>query len=110
MWRQAGIERDAPGLEDALERLEKWEGYLARLGPFTRDGVEVVNMVQVAQLIALSALFRRESRGAHYRSDYPAPDPAWQAHSQVSWREGGLQLGTSPVASPAAVDDGLESA
>ncbi|MBC8329299.1 MAG: L-aspartate oxidase [Planctomycetes bacterium] len=102
MWRQAGIERDAAGLADALERLERWEDYLARLGPFTRAGVEVVNMVQVAQLIALSALFREESRGAHFRSDHPAAVEAWQLHSRVRWREGGLELGTSPVASPAA--------
>ncbi len=107
MWRQAGIERDRQGLEDALSRLERWEAYLADLGPFTRQGVEVVNMVQVAHLIALSAAYRTESRGAHFRSDFPAPDGAWQCHSRVRWQEGGLCLGTAPVASPSAVQDGL---
>lgn len=102
MWRQAGIERDAAGLRDALERIERWEGYLARLGPFRREGVEVVNMVQVAHLIALCALFREESRGAHFRTDFPATDPSWCVHTRVRWSEKGLELGTAPVASAAA--------
>lgn len=81
MWRQVGIERDAAGLEDARQRLDAWAGYLARLGPFTPEGVEVMNMVQVAQGITRCALFREESRGAHFRSDFPTTREAWQVHS-----------------------------
>lgn len=102
MWRQAGIERDGKGLDDALERLVKWEGYLADLGPFTRKGVEVVNMVQVAQLVASSAAYRTESRGAHFRTDHPAAAPDWQVHTRARWEAAaGLRLSTVPVASPA---------
>ena len=81
MWRQVGIERDAVGLEDARQRLDAWAGYLARLGPFTPEGVEVMNMVHVAQGITRCALFREESRGAHFRSDFPTTREEWQMHS-----------------------------
>ena len=45
-----------------------------RLGPVA---CEARNMIDAARLIARAALVRTESRGAHFRSDYPAPDPAW---------------------------------
>ena len=101
MWRQVGIERDAANLEDALPRLETWEGYLARLGPFTGQGVELVNMVQLARVTSLAALFRSESRGAHFRTDCPQPREEWQVRSCVSVGEGGLYLRTAPVSASA---------
>ncbi len=84
-WRRAGIERSAEGLEAGLEDL-------ARFSPVfdephsrnSREGFEADNMYQVISLIARCALARRESRGCHYRSDYPAKDPAFQKHSRVS--------------------------
>ena len=39
---------------------------------------EARNLLGVARLLAAAALERRESRGGHYRSDYPVPSPAWQ--------------------------------
>jgi succinate dehydrogenase/fumarate reductase flavoprotein subunit len=39
--------------------------------------------------VGCAALFRRESRGAHYRTDFEGPDPAWAAHT-VLWRDGNL--------------------
>jgi len=83
MWRQVGIERDAAGLFDARERLDAWAGYLARLGPFTPEGVEVMNMVHVAQAITACASFREESRGAHFRSDFPKTREPWQVHTRL---------------------------
>lgn len=100
MWRQVGIERDRDSLEDALRRLEAWEGYLARLGGFTREGVAVVNMVQVARLVAYCALFRRESRGTHFRTDYPEPRPEWRVFTSAQAGEGGLSLRTLPAPVP----------
>ena len=99
MWRQVGIERDAEGLADAVERLDAWAGYLASLGPFTPEGVEVVDMVQVAQVLARSAWFRTESRGAHFRRDFPEPDPAWRAHTRVLPGEDGIDFEAEPVTS-----------
>jgi L-aspartate oxidase len=97
MWRQVGIERDAAGLADAIERLDAWEGYLARLGPFTPAGIEVADMVQVAQAIARSALFREESRGAQFRTDFPAADPAWRAHTLLVPDAAGVHLERRPL-------------
>jgi L-aspartate oxidase len=102
MWRQVGIERDATGLADAVERLDAWEGYLARLGPFTTEGIEIVNMVQVAQTIARCARFREESRGAHFRTDHPAAAATWRAHTRVRPSAGGLRLERRPVLDAAA--------
>ncbi len=103
MWRQVGVERDAEGLEDASQRLDAWAGYLARLGPFTPEGVEVVNMVQVAQAITLGAIFRKESRGAHCRRDYPDTLPTWQVHTclHADANQLILQVENIPGASPA---------
>ncbi|TAH34881.1 MAG: L-aspartate oxidase [Planctomycetota bacterium] len=97
MWRQVGIERTAAGLSDALERIGQWDSYLARLGPFTPDGVEAVNMVQVAYLVARAALFREESRGTHFRTDYPHSDEAWRVHTRLHCDAGRLRLHTAPA-------------
>ena len=91
-WRQVGIERDAAGLLDAQQRLDTWANYLERLGPFTPEGVEVMNMVQVAQVITRSATFRKESRGAHFRSDFPERNEQWRVHSRLETTPGGLRI------------------
>ncbi|MFK5956730.1 MAG: L-aspartate oxidase [Planctomycetota bacterium] len=97
MWRQVGIERDAAGLTDARERLDAWAGYLARLGPFTPEGVEVMNMVHVAQAITASAIFREESRGAHFRSDFPNTMESWRVHTRLQSDGNRLRISAQPV-------------
>jgi L-aspartate oxidase len=69
MWRHAGLVRDAAGLEEALRRIDGWRSHASELGGEAR------NLLDVAMLVARAALARRESRGGHYRRDYPAPDP-----------------------------------
>ena len=69
MWHDVGIVRSGTGLKAALE-------YLNRLGPRiahpqTRRAHEAQNIHAVALLVARSALAREESRGAHYRTDFP---------------------------------------
>jgi L-aspartate oxidase len=72
MWRYAGLLRDANGLRQAQHRLEA----LARSMPrgLFRRAVEARNLHTVAELIVASALGREESRGAHYRNDFPLHD------------------------------------
>jgi L-aspartate oxidase len=72
MWRYAGLLRDANGLRQAQHRLEA----LARTMPrgLFRRAVEARNLHTVAELIVTSALGREESRGAHYRNDFPLHD------------------------------------
>ena len=45
--------------------------------------LEIRDMLKVAEVIILAALERKESRGAHYRSDYPQMDPAWEKNIRV---------------------------
>jgi len=71
MWQGVGVVRDGRGLTAALDRLDD----LARRLP--PGASEARNMVEAGRLIARAALARTESRGAHYRSDYPEPDPAF---------------------------------
>ncbi|HWE49607.1 MAG TPA: L-aspartate oxidase [Bryobacteraceae bacterium] len=67
-WEYCGISRDAQGLRCAVEMLarSRWTAAAASLAAY-----ELRNMHQVAALIADRALWREESRGAHYRTDFP---------------------------------------
>ncbi len=45
---------------------------------------EALNLILVSKLVAISALTRQESRGAHYRYDYPEDDPSWLKHTVIT--------------------------
>lgn len=85
----AGLERRAPDTEAALSSLAKLRAEAAEAGAPTPADIprviELQNMLEVAELVLRSALLRRESRGAHYRSDFPKQDDAdWLANVVVS--------------------------
>ena len=72
MWENAGIARSARGLRAALD-------LLAGIGTRLPAGAtEEFNMLQTAQLVVEAALLRKESRGGHYRADYPRTRRTWQ--------------------------------
>jgi len=73
MWESVGIIRDGKKLRDAVQRLEVYKMQLSTesLQP---EWTEIRNMVWVAWICASSALGREESRGAHFRSDFPGRD------------------------------------
>jgi L-aspartate oxidase len=72
MWNKVGLVRDEAGLKDALAELDR----LSARHPHSAG--EARNLLGVGRLVAAAALARRESRGGHFRCDYPVPDPAWQ--------------------------------
>src|SRR4029077_5974045 len=72
MWRGVGIVRTRLGMQKAVKALEEMAPKLAH--PRTRRGHEAANLHLAALLVARSALAREESRGAHYRVDYPDHD------------------------------------
>ena len=84
MWGQVGVIRSGESLIRACAQLSRWAQLVAQ--PFaSRAALEVKNMVQVAQCVAEAALWRENSVGAHYRSDFPeAKRAGWQQHSRLS--------------------------
>jgi L-aspartate oxidase len=83
MWRYVGLFRDGARLREALGQLEPaWREADARVRAGARldlDGWRAVNVLTVAWLIGRAALRREESRGAHYRDDYPE-------HDDINWK------------------------
>lgn len=77
MWQHAGIVRNEEGLGMALRRLREWGQMLKNL-PDTREHLELRNMIITSLLITRSALLRKGSVGAHYRSDYPSKGRGWK--------------------------------
>ena len=78
MWRQVGLFRDREGLTKALTVLDPlWRETDARIGggePLDAPAWRAASIVTVARLIARAALRREESRGGHFRSDFPQRD------------------------------------
>jgi L-aspartate oxidase len=72
MWNHVGIDRTAKGLRDGLELLSEIESRLPE------GATEEINMIETARLIATGALQRKESRGGHYRSDFPHAVRKWR--------------------------------
>ncbi|MEO2241155.1 MAG: fumarate reductase (CoM/CoB) subunit TfrA [Euryarchaeota archaeon] len=99
MWKHVGLERSERGLKRAIQRLNELQSRVNEHGvddePGLRIALETVNMIQVGLAVARSALFRRESRGAHYRTDHPdRDDENWLKHTV--YRPDG-RLETRPV-------------
>lgn len=80
MWDTVGILRDETGLRKATELLIAWER--EDLSIRCIEDIETANMLTVGVAIAKAAYDRKESRGGHFRSDYPLRlDELWQKHS-----------------------------
>ena len=81
MMRHAGIVRHADGLRELLEWLKTFQSYWQEFDQvesvLSLDEVELVYMLQISHLIASAALGRQESRGAHFRLDFPEVSEGW---------------------------------
>lgn len=83
MWEHVGIVRSAETLTRALGEIESLLGRQSP-APGDRQRVEQANMLLLSAIIARTALRREESRGAHYRDDFPGRDDTrWQGHLEV---------------------------
>jgi L-aspartate oxidase len=83
LWDKVAIIRDGKNLTEAVKRLA--ELALPELLKPSREAHESANILTVARLIARCALAREESRGAHYRSDFPLKnDDKRPQHSYLS--------------------------
>jgi L-aspartate oxidase len=83
MWSNVGIVRDETGLSAAAARLASWALELKGEGrqvSSDRASLELANMVLVGRLMAEAAHTREESRGAHFRTDWPDPRELWRRH------------------------------
>lgn len=79
MWDAAGLSRNATDLGHAITVLRGWKS-----PPVTdAKAAEDANLLLVARAVMISALARRESRGGHFRADFPDTDPAQARHSSV---------------------------
>jgi L-aspartate oxidase len=105
LWKSAGICREESTMQVAIDRVSQWRSefealpltqQLTGLAPLQSIGFsipnaqlqlrywgETRNLLDIAYLILKSAAFRTESRGGHYRSDFPETDSNWQVHTVV---------------------------
>ncbi|MBN2712524.1 MAG: L-aspartate oxidase [Planctomycetes bacterium] len=86
-WRDLGVYRDGPKLQEAEKSIASWERYIIPEQFQARGGFEIQNMITTAKVMVRAALIRTESRGAHQRIDYPDTDPQWEHHAELSVRE-----------------------
>ncbi len=102
-----GIVRVEADLRQALERLEGLKAQAARVGvegnreynPGWHTALDLANLLIISEAIARAALDRRESRGGHYRDDYPKSDPGGARYNIVIQRapDGTMRLSREPI-------------
>ncbi|ARP80757.1 succinate dehydrogenase/fumarate reductase flavoprotein subunit [Bordetella genomosp. 8] len=107
MWDDVGIMRDATGLLRARGTLAGLRDRLALTGvagadrafnPTWHDWLNLRSLITVSQVIAEAALAREDSRGAHFREDFPlAGDMLGSAYTVARWRDGAVGIAREPV-------------
>jgi succinate dehydrogenase/fumarate reductase flavoprotein subunit len=99
MWENVGVIREKSGLVQALEYLRETLPRVAVSSPTDLIKLlELQNMRCVAKMVCRAALERTESRGSHFRSDYPAEDNRiWLKNIVLRKSATGIKLETKPV-------------
>ncbi|OGO17707.1 MAG: L-aspartate oxidase [Chloroflexi bacterium RBG_16_50_11] len=82
-WDKVGIIRDKEGLNHAAGVLAGWQNSLPR--PTDQPSYELSNLILTGRLLTEAAYIREESRGAHFRSDFPQGLQKWQCH--IVWKK-----------------------
>jgi len=97
MWDKVGVIRDRQNLEDAQKEILALREQLAAVSLTSHrqlpQAVKLANMLTVSEMVCRAALMRTESRGAHYRTDYPEEDDEqWLKTIEISCRSGKMVL------------------
>jgi len=102
MWEKVGVIRDEKNLKEARQKIaalrEQLESASISAPEQLPQAVKLSNMLMVAEMIGNAALMRTESRGAHYRSDYPEEDnKQWLKIIEVCRQKDKMNLSLAPV-------------
>ena len=100
MWRHVGVEREGGSLAEALETVEGWCRYVLPRQFAEPQGWQLQNMLEVARLMIRGAIERRETRGVHFRNDFPDTTAEWRAH--IGWQRGQAQPLRRPLQAASA--------
>jgi len=93
---RVGVVRDREGVDAYADFVA--ETLASSAPPHSEIEMETMNMFLIAEVLAIMAGARVESRGAHFRSDYPVTDPAWQVRQFARRvRDGSLERGVEAV-------------
>lgn len=97
MWRNVGILRQGDRLQETVEIIEFWGRFVLDKVFDAPAGWEVQNMLTLGRLMAAAALHRQESRGVHYREDFPQPREETQpCHVIVERADNALRVESVP--------------
>jgi fumarate reductase flavoprotein subunit len=107
MWDDVGVMRDATGLQRSLDKLAAIEGELLSIGVADgdrafnltwHDWLNLRSLIEISKVIALAAQRRENSRGAHFREDFPdAGDLATSTFTVARQHGGRLDIADEPV-------------
>jgi len=103
LWKESGILRDGKGLEGALESLQRFRKEIlpqidAQTPKEILEKMEVENAILVGEMITRCAIMREESRGAHFRKDFPSTDDQkWKGNIFLRKSQEGMLLEFRPL-------------
>jgi succinate dehydrogenase flavoprotein subunit len=107
MWDDVGVVRDRAGIERGLAAIDAIEAILRTTGVADHDRrfnltwhdwLNLRSLCEISRVIALAALRRENSRGAHYRSDFPEPgDLASSTYTVARQKAGQIEMSDAPV-------------
>lgn len=118
MWEKVGLVRNGPDLQSALDQLHAIGERAARQSAGSEsafnlawnEALDVINIGLNAELVARGALLREESRGSHFRSDFPHPNPEWLRRIRLQQKNSRVEVSYIPVTFPRLAPSDFEPA
>jgi succinate dehydrogenase / fumarate reductase, flavoprotein subunit len=108
MWTYVGVSRNATDLKKAIKRVEQCKKKTLKVGGSLKmnekliAALDIQNMIPTCEMIIKSALLRKESRAAHYRTDFTATKKSWRKNILCVPEKKGFNLKTRGIASTPA--------